>query len=201
MDFLKVPVNAQFKSYKDLRLYCSYLDFKAQNPEGIYKVFIRKNKDYVSRNFKKMQRRGWASKNRDGTISLRAYQYVWRTLGIHQIKVNGRFKFKYYKIWIDSLSMDRKSYLKELERIIQKKIAERKAAQMRFRRLENKGQLSEVTFGSIRAANLFGYKSASSGSKLREKYFSLIPQTEQEKKQYWNPSKGMYQNHCRKIAL
>ena len=201
MEFLKVPVNAQFKSFKDLRLYCIYLDMKAQTPEGVYKIQIRSLKDYVSRSFKKLVARGWASKNNDGSFSLRAYQYVWRDLGIYQIEVKRHFKYRYKKIWIDSLPIDRTEYLKELEEIINQHIAKRKAAQIRWRLLETGNKLSEATFGSIKAANLFGYRSASSGSKLREKYFSLIPQTEDQKKQYWNPAKGMYQNHCRMIAV
>jgi hypothetical protein len=90
-------------------------------------------------------------------------------------------------------------------------MAERKRKQIYFaingrgrrrKALNETGEIkNRATFSAKSSAILFGYKSPASGAKLREKYFSLLPQTGAEMKQFWNPTTGRYENHPRQIAL
>lgn len=206
--FLKIPRNIAGISYKDMRLYVRFLDLKAQNPDaGEFRIY-HSNRTY-QRDIKKMISKGWVT--REGCrIKLKAYQHVWRSLGIEQQTVKGIRSFRYWKMSIENLPLQRKEYLKEIQDWIHRKIAERKTKQIRYagNKRRTRGALKETgckidqaTFSATSSAVLFGYKSTATGSKLRQKYFSLIPQAEDEKKQYWNEAKGRYQNHCRKIAL
>jgi hypothetical protein len=197
MDFLKYPVNFITKSYKDLRLYCRFLDFKAQNIQGEFSFDQIGQKSSYYRDAKKLISKGWASKSRKKTISLRAYQHVWRSLGIQQVRSGKRMRYRYKKINVAKLELDRKTYLKQLEDIIRSQIANQKAAQIRWRLKQVHSKSNEATFSAKSAAGLFGYKSATSGSKLRKKYFKVndIPGL------YWSVLNKRYENHCSRIVL
>jgi hypothetical protein len=202
--FLKVPLNFEGVTYKDRRLYCRYLDFKAQSESGVFKIYLKRYRRTYYRDFQRLIDRGWASpchEGEDGSISLRAYQYVWRDLGIQPCRMRGRhgkFGYNYYKLDVDLLPLERGNYLKAIEDSIRKKQATRQAAQMRWS-LKRKGMdNTKANFGANAAARLFGYKSASSGSKVRKQYFSVI---EAPSLPYFNCARGRYEEPVKQIAL
>jgi hypothetical protein len=96
------------------------------------------------------------------------------------------------------LAEDRKKYYAQIRDIIQKKIAERKRAQIRWRlrKCSNNGLMA--TFGARSAALLFGYSSPSTGSKLRKKNFSVIVTNS---KLGFNSVRGRWEEPCKMIAL
>lgn len=215
--FLKVPTNigdvlkesAGKGSWKDFKLYVRYLDVKAQNPNcGTFDIEVSPR--YYQRLIKKLVERGWAW--REGrTIKLKAYQAVWRSMNIQRVKIKKMSRFKYWKIPIDKFSVERrihdgkglsvKGYLKEIEDEIRKKIARRKRAQIAYALKEKDRDTSRATFSAKSAASVFGYKSPQSGSKLRSKYFSVIPMTAEQAKPRFNKVRGRYEEPTKEIAL
>lgn len=198
-EFVKCPVNIAGITYLDMRLYIKYLDLKAQNPDcGTFKIFHTKRS--YQRDIKEMVERGWAM--RDGNeIKLRAYQEVWRRLGIPQLRIKHINRYRYWKIPTENFLGERRKYLPELEEYIRKKMANRKLAQMRYALKEQGVKTYQATFSAFSASLLFGYKSPSSGSNLRKKYFEVIPMTKEEAKPYFNIKNGRYEDPPKKIAL
>jgi hypothetical protein len=209
-EFIKVPVNIaeslkwnhERRSWKDFRLYCRFLDLKVQNPNiGIFQ--IHHTHRYYQRVIKQLLAKGWAS--REGrTVFLRAYPHVWKLMGINRLDVKGVLKFKYWKIPVDVFADDRKTYLKQIEDEVRKKITTRKLAQIRYA-LKEKGEgharADRATFSAKSAGSLFGYRSAYSGSKLREKYFNVLPMSKEESKPKFNKANGRYEEPTKQIAL
>lgn len=203
-EFIKVPVNIgemlkdghKRKSWKDFKLYVKFLDLKVQNPNcGTFQIFHSHR--YYQRVIKQLTARGWAW--REGRkVFLKAYQHVWRDLGITRVNVARIERFKYWKIPISTFSEERKTYLKEIEDEIRKRITKRKLAQIRYALKEMDTQ---ATFSAMSAGSTFGYRSPSTGSKLRQKYFSLVPTTPEESKPRFNKAHGRYEEPTRKIAL
>lgn len=207
-DFIKCPVNigdwlkreSDKKAWKVFKIYVKYLDLKVQNPNcGTFQISsahpsVRSYQRVINELIKK----GWVS--REGkTVYLRAYQFVWRDMGITQVRDKGILRFKYWKMPVSMFSDNRKNYIKEIEHEIRKKISKRKQAQMRYA-LKDMGN-TQATFSSRSAGSLFGYKSPSSGTKLRSKYFEVIPMTPEEAKPKWNKERGRYEEPTRKIAI
>ncbi len=221
-EFIKCPVNIgdslkdaasrKFKVWKDFRLYVRYLDLKVQNPNvGTFQI-IHSDR-YYQRTVKALIKRDWAY--REGrTIYLRAYQHVWKSIGIARVEDDGFLRFKYWKIPVAMFSDQRrihdketkevKGYLKEIEHEIRKKITQRKLAQIRYA-LKGKGdgltRADQATYGAKSAGFLFGFTSAASGSKLRQKYFEVLPMTPEEAKPRFNKERGRFEEPCKKIAL
>jgi hypothetical protein len=204
-NFIKCPINigeslkwnANNKAWKDFKLYVKYLDMKAQNPNvGTFKVFHSHR--YYQRTVNQLIAKGWAL--REGrTIHLKAYQFVWREMGINRLEHNGKQRFKYWKLPIDSFSDERKTYLKEIEHELRERITKRKLAQIR-RALKDKGE-TRATFSAKSASATFGYKSASTGSKLRQKYFQVIPMTPEESRPRFNKKHGRFEEPTKQIAV
>lgn len=235
-EFLKCPMNigdsltrnswkkdCKRKLWKDFNLYIKYLDMKVQNPDcGTYKNEIKKEERYYQRLAKQLIKKGWAYR-KDKIVHLRAYQYVWRDLGITRVKdkKSGIQKFKYWKIPLHRFPSEKRyykvidtsnpikkngkpnyivmGYLKEVEDYLRKKISERKRAQFRWALKEKDN--TRATFSSRSAGSLFGYKSPSSGTKLRTKYFEVIPMTEEEAKPKWIKERGRYEEPTKQIAI
>ena len=218
IEFLKVPLNFEEVPWKLQRLYIKFLDCKAQNTEGVFlnpssRKYGASNRQYYRRIIKELINAGWASpcaKTENGNISLRAYQFVWRKLGITRFEKWDKSKFKdhsrkstgefycYFKIWISELQDKRKIYYKQIQEIIQKKLADRRRAQLKWR-LNKKGKsIQEATFSSKSSAILFGYRSPATGSKLRKKNFSIISS---EDKPFYNHINHRWENPTKKIAL
>src|SRR5690606_12754851 len=202
--FIKCPVNiadslrdkADQKAWKDFKLYIKYLDLKVQNPDcGTFR--IEHSPRYYQRVIKQLIAKGWAWKE-GKTLFLKAYQYVWRDMGINRVQYKGYLKFRYWKIPIDGFSLERKVYLKEIETEIRKRITKRKLAQIRYALKE---KADRATFSAKSAGSLFGYKSTSTGSKLRKDYFSVVPMTPEQAKPRYNRDRGRYEQPTKQIAI
>lgn len=209
VEFVKCPVNigeslkwnSEKKAWMDFRLYLKYLDLKAQNPNaGTFKIYQKDAKKYYERTIKSLVAKGWAAK-KGRIVLLKAYQYVWRDLGINRIETKDKRHFKYWKIYVSNFSTSRTEYLKELREEIYKRIAKRKLAQFR-RALKEKGVFSnEATFSARSAGSTFGYRSPSTGSKLRDKYFEVIQLSPEESKPKYNPKKGRFEEPTKRIVI
>ncbi len=215
VSFLKVPVNFESIPYKDQRLYIKYLDLKAQTDEGIFKNYFKKQSAEHKRYRRAIQsliERGWGTrcaKTEAGSISLRSYQHVWRDLGVdrlvkkkkrfHDTRKGTGYGFYYFKIQIDWLESERKVYYQQIKDIIQKKMSKRRRAQIRWSLKQKKvNDLTQANFSAKSAAVLFGYRSPSTGSKLRKKHFSVIAA---DSKPFFNRVTGRYEEPTKKIAL
>lgn len=205
--FIKCPVNigdslrkkSDRKAWKDFKLYVKYLDLKVQNPNcGTFK--IEYSPRYYQRTIKKLIEKGWASR-KGKTVYLRAYQFVWRAMGINRVtgKKHRIERFKYWKIPVSIFSDNRSDYLKEIENELRKRISRRKLAQIRYALKDQDN--TRARFSAKSAGSLFGYKSPSTGTKLRSKYFEVIPMTSEESKPRWNSAHGRYEEPTKHIAL
>lgn len=197
--FIKVPRNIGDvlvdNGWKIFRLYCQFLDLKAQQPDiGVFK--IEHSKRYYQRIVSKLIKSEWAW--REGrTIHLKSYQHVWRSMGINRIKG----KYKYWKLPVEQFSDELREYSQEIQIAIRAKITGRKLAQIR-KALKTKGERQScVTFSAMSSSILFGYKSSSSGSKLRKKYFELIPLDPAVDKPYFDTKEGRFKEPTRRIAI
>jgi hypothetical protein len=198
---IKCPVNIGDSriGYKLFRLYCKYLDLKAQNPNvGTFRTYY--DHRHYQRTIKQLIAKGWATKAKPKTVQLKAYQYVWRDMGIQRVSRNGVTCYKYWKIPTNIFADDRKTYLRQIEDEIRKRMAQRKRAQIRH--ALKKGDHSQATFAARSASLLFGFRSPSTGSKLRKTYFAVIDyQTPEEAKPYFNKVNGRYENRTKQIAI
>lgn len=199
---IKVPKNigeaiAEHRiNWKDLRAYIRYLDLKVQNPNvGTFRT--EHSHRYYQRTIKDLITRGWASRE-NGVILLRAYQSVWRSMGITRTNQKGILKFSYWKISVDGLSNERKVYLRQIEDEIKKLITERKRRQIRWALGDGS---NSVTFSAKSAASMFGYNSPATGSKLRQKYFGVIPMTPEEAKPRFIKERGRFEEPTKQIAI
>lgn len=212
--FIKVPVtigdalreSADKKSWKDFSLYCKYLDLKAQNPDcGTFEIYHSHR--YYQRLVKRLIQRGWAWKE-GRTIKLKAYQAVWKLMGIQRVRVKDIIRYKYWKLPIAKFSRERRiheckgkpvqGYLKEIEIEIRKKIAKRKSAQIVYALKEKDRDISQTTYSAKSAASCFGYKGTATGSKLRKEYFTVIDENSKPK---FNKARGRFEEPTKKIAL
>lgn len=201
-DFIKCPINIgdhlkdSYKGWKEFKLYVRFLDLKAQNPNcGTFK--IEHSHRAYQRIIDNLIKRDWAW--REGrTIRLRAYQAVWKSMGIPRLRVGRILKFRYWKFPVSGFSDDRKTYLKQIEFEIRKKIAKRKLVQIGYA-LRVKGELVNMaTFSSRSTSYLFGYKSSSTGTKLRNEFFEVV---QAESKPYYNEKRGRYEEPTKRIHL
>lgn len=199
---LKVPKNLFSLSPKEVKLYAAYLDFKLFNPEGVIQLpFARKaDRGYYSYWLRKLVAKGWVSLM-GSKYSLRSYQEVWKSMGVHQpwnVDVQ-KYRYAYVQIACDNLSFERKLYRNQIIEFIRNRIAGNKVRQIKWR-LKNRqtpAMAKTETFMSSRAvAKLFGYKSSSSGHKTRQKYFNVIPEPLVTIKTI-----DGYRKLCKKIAI
>lgn len=199
-EFLRVPVNIEGVPWRVFRLYVKYLDLKAQNPDaGVFKIYHSRRS--YQKAIKEMISKGWVFDRGRGEVKLRAYPFVWRQMGIQQLRFKNILKYRYWKIPVDLFSDERPKYLKQIEKEIRRRMAVRKAAQVR-RALSNKGTRDDsATFAGMSASLLYGYRSAHSGSKLRDFFFEVLPQTPEEAKPYFNKVRGRWENRTKRIDL
>jgi hypothetical protein len=190
------------KAWKDFRLYVKYLDMKVQNPNvGTFKIYHSHR--YYQRTIKDLIAKDWAYR-KNGIIYLRAYQYVWKSIGIYRVDDDKVSRFKYWKIPVEIFSIERKTFLKEIEDEIRKRITKRKLAQIRYAlkgKGESSGRADQATFSARSAGTLFGFTSTSTGTKLRQKYFNVLPMTEEEAKPRFNKAHGRFEEPTKKIAI
>ena len=199
-EFLRVPVNMEGVPWKLFRLYVKFLDLKAQNPDaGVFRIYHSKRA--YQKAIKEMISKGWLFDRGRGEVKLRAYPAVWRLMGIQQLRFKNILRYRYWKIPLEGFSDDRPAYLREIEKEIRKRMANRKASQIR-RALSHKGTANDrATFAAMSASLLFGYQSPSSGSKLRKSFFELLPQTADEARPFLSKKNGRWENRTREIAV
>lgn len=203
--FIKVPVNFNGVPYKDRRLYVRFLDMKLQTTEGIFRIKVRRHRRTYYREAAKLVDKGWARRctpGEKGLVALRSYQHVWRDLGVMRYPIRrrgNRAGYVYYKVPCGHFADDRPTYLRQIECEIKKRLAKRQAAQIRWR-LNNKAcnENTQATFSARSAARLFGYRSPSTGSKLRKENFEVIPGPSVP---YFNRVTGRYEEPTKRIAL
>jgi hypothetical protein len=208
-EFIKVPVNIgdaltdATMHWKDFKLYCRFLDLKAQSPNsGTFHIYHSHR--FYQRVIASLIKKGWADRT-NRVVRLRAYPFVWKDLGITRCRdrKKGKLYFKYWKLRIDQFSDDRKIYIKEIEDEIRKRIAKRKRIQMRHalqqRRDDGSKPVDRATFGAHGSARLFGYKSPASGSKLRKTFFTVVEGENQ--KPYFDVKEMRYKEPCKEIHL
>jgi hypothetical protein len=215
---IKVPISLEGVPYKLQRLYVRFLDCKSQSVEGIFsnpgsRKWGESTRQHYRRTIKLLLESGWArpcEKGEGGEIALKSYQFVWNAMGVprHQKKDRRAFLdrrqgsglfFAYFKIPLESLSDDRRTYYDEIKLIIQKNLADRKRRQLRWRlNSGRKYKVDSTTFSALSTSSLFGYKSPSTGSKLRKMNFSIVDTAE---KPGFNPARGRWEEPTKKIAL
>lgn len=215
-DHVKCPVNiaevlsenAKTRAWKTFKAYLKFLDVKAQFPNlGIFdiKQTATKERRYFQRVINELISKGWAWRQ-GNVIKLRAYQAVWRSMGIERITTvteSGKrlTRYKYWKFPTSEFTGERKEYMKLLEQRIRERITKRKLAQMRFA-LRNKGLKKDTeTFSCISAGFLFGYKSPSTGSKLRDKFFSVVDVDKQVYKPKFDKRRGIVAYPSKEVIL
>ena len=105
---------------------------------------------------------------------LKSYEKVWEQLGISKVNYRGRKVYRWRKLPKYSTWSE---FKKKLIEDIQGYQTERKKAQFR-RRYSLAGSPKGVDFTPLfsaqSAATLFGYKSRTSGSKYRERFFDVV---------------------------
>lgn len=202
MNFIKIPIGLFSASTKDIRLYCAYLDFKCFNPEGrVCPPFkVKVNRFYYTYWRKKLLAKGWAMEN-GRCFNLLRYPEVWQDLGVLPGWNGQRYKFGYKKILIETLPLDRKEYFKVLRDMVLKTIAGNKVRQIKWKlktkhKKDRRVNTSQTFISTRTVARLVGLRSATSGSKYRNKLFEVIPEpTTMVKTDYG------YRYKCKKIAL
>lgn len=103
--YIKIPVNIGGIDWKLLRLYIKYLDLKVQSPDlGTFQ--IHHSDRYYQRTVESIIEKGWAWRS-NKKIYLKAYQEVWRSMGIARVSMNGISRFKYWKIPVAVLPIER----------------------------------------------------------------------------------------------
>lgn len=205
MESIKIPKSLHSISPKNARLYAAYLDLKLFNPEGVIKMPIKRKADrfYYRYWLNRLCDAGWVRRISPIEFHLKTYQEVWGLLGVnrsfhHKIK---KYKYDYHKIDIENLSLDRKVYFQELVKKVLSKVAGNKTRQIRWKlkQMQGPGRATPTeTFLSCRSvAGLFGLRSATSGSKYREKYFSVYDDPLVLRKL----ADGTYRYRCGRIAI
>lgn len=187
---------------------------KAQTSEGVFKNLwkIPSHRRFYQRVMKELLVAGWATKLGPRTIALRSYQEIWRSLKIPRLRKRGKgwhdasrrpsgYSWAYFKIPVEQLDNDRQNYYRQLETIIRRKIANLVRGQIRWNLKQTQVNSNEANFACLTAASWFGFRSPSTGSKLRKKYFDLIPQTAEESRPYFSRIHGRFESRTKQIAL
>ncbi len=110
--------------------------------------------------------------------TLKAYQAVWRLMGVKKCKSKkGIYRFKYIKFIVEN----DKTFLKDVKDGVFKHLVERKKNQIAYRlasgrsskRSDIRKRGTIVEMSGERAKYLFGYKHFTTGIKYRNKYFKV----------------------------
>lgn len=174
---LKVPTNISVP-VATLHCYAAYLWFKKFDRFGVINP-SKLPKQYRNRTnywLKRLLSVGFIERQGD-CYTLKAYQAVWRLMGIKKCKTKSdHFKFKYWKLVIDN----DKSFLAQVKDGVFKHLARRIKNQIAFRLVNGrtskiKGiRRNHVELSGNTTAKLFGYAYWTSGVKYRNKYFKVI---------------------------
>lgn len=190
------------------KLLAQFIDFKLYNPQGrlTAKDYGRVKKLRVSNRYwlEKLVNAGWAY--RDGkAYCLRSYDYVWDSLGIKKTKGHKHrgYHTKFYKLDPDEFDFEKKVYIKQiidqlLVRTASNKVRRMLHAKKRTHYICQSSDERLEFFGVRKAADLFGFKSPSTGLKYRKKYFCVVPserklrRTSKEEYGKWRGAEFLY---------
>jgi len=178
----------------DFKDYVRYLWFKKMDRQGIISFAQLRSENYTNHNWmRSMLKRGWAVRTETG-YRLISYQAVWKSMGIKRVKktATGREFFKYLRLpcWIKTYST--KDFFNYCVKYIREEMARLKKQHITYRLLSGRiyrtdfknvkqvknniiaiGAFEKPVFTTRAAANLYGYKSATSGKKLLMKHFKV----------------------------
>lgn len=207
--FLKIPKALCQCSPREAQLYAAFLDFKTWNAEGIITsssmIVRRADRYFYNYWMTKLVRRGWATERRTlhGKIfSLKAYQDVWRDMGVQpslcpKIK---KYKFVYFKVEVADLPLDRREYIRKLKDLLLSQVAGNKVRQIKHRLRTTQSPVTDKTatyISSRTISELFLLRSSRSGHKYRQRFFEVI----QEPSILIRFPDGTRRNLCKRIAL
>lgn len=175
--FYKIPVNLNIP-VKTLQAYAAYLWFKKVNRFGHF-TKSDLDKKYRNRNnywLKKLVSMGLITVSGDRYF-IKGYQEVWRIMGVKKLRKNsGIYAYKYTSFILDNDD----TFLKDVKDGVFRHLVERKKNQIAYRlasgrlsRREIRRRGTSVKLSGTRTAEMFGYKSFSSGLKYRRKYFKV----------------------------
>lgn len=200
--FLKVPKNWENVGWEARNIYVAYLWLKR------YSRFGRVHKSSVPmRHFghwvNKLISSGFVKREGDFYLLI-SYERVWEILGIKKVNCRGKLCYRwrklpeYYTTWYE--------FKKNIITDIQGYQTERKKAQFRKRfslgdSPDKKGVNYCPLFSSKAVAKLFGYKSAVTGSKYRDKYFDVVKEPLFLRKKYTSDGLPYFQYDCKRIML
>ena len=132
---------------------------------------------------------------------LKSYEVVWKLLGIQKVNIAGGKRYRFHKISDHSTwSIFKRKTIED----IQGYQTERKKAHFK-RRLNYAGMSPDVNhsplFSAKAAAKLFGYKSRTSGSRYRERYFDVIKEPLKLRLKYTSDLLPYFQFDCKRVSL
>jgi len=132
---------------------------------------------------------------------LKSYEIVWKLLGIQKVNVKAGKRYRFHKISdYSTWSIFKKKTIED----IQGYQTERKKAQFK-RRLNYAGMSPDVShsplFSSQAAAKLYGYKSRTSGSRYRERFFDVVKEPLKLRLKYTSDLLPYFQFDCKRVSL
>jgi hypothetical protein len=198
--YLKIPKNWQGVNWENRNIYIAYLWMKRYSRFG--RVHISHlPKRHFGHWISKLISVGFVKREGEYLILI-GYHKVWTLLGISKVNYRGHKVHRwrklpdFYNTWSE--------FKKKLIEDIQGYQTERKKAQFR-RRYSLAGSPKGVDytplFSAASAAKLFGYKSRTSGSRLRERFFDLVEEPVRLRKKHTVDGLPYFQFECKKIQI
>lgn len=204
---LKIPNHLSCSIHLQ-KSYLAYLWLKVNFQSGVLPdTFTGDQRNFFNYWRKKLIRLGWVYEWR-GRYHLRAYQFVWRSMGVKKVKVTKKNRitkkqstrpgFRFIEISFKYSS--RKEFISQTLKHIRLNEVEYKKNQIAYRLLHrtfcsHRQKLKLIRairksekpmFSSSASAKMFGYKSESSGYQLLLDFFKVTNQP--EKTTYLSPS-------------
>lgn len=202
--FLKVPTDFSHLnrrgelvgiSFDKRNLYLAYLFVKSHSRFGrVHKSKLPKR--HFWHWIDKLTSSGLMSVNGE-YYSVKSYEAVWGLLGIQKFKCNRKLRYTFYKVksypsWSE--------FKKKTNFEIQASQTERKLSQMRHRTANYEGNKTS-SLSAQAVANLFGYKSAFTGSKYRDKFFDVVEEPLRMRLKYTSDLLPYFKFDCKKVYL
>lgn len=199
---LKVPVNFVNVKYEDRNLFVAFLYLQRFSPYG--RVHIS--------NVPKRHFHHWITKLQGAGLIRREGEYyilkrnkeVWRLLNIKKVKSYGKLCYRFRKLPNEFSQLPWSDFKKAVIDNIQSYLAERKKYQIRERlKIAGTpiGDKSCSLFGSKASRLLFGYRSDTSGSKYRRKWFDVVDEPLKRREHFTVDGLPYYKYDCKKIYL
>lgn len=198
--FLKIPKNWENISWEKRNIYIAYLWVKNYSRFG--RVHISKiPKKHFGHYITKLISAGLMKREGEFYVLL-SYESVWGLLGIKKVNVFGKQVYRWRKL-ADNIPSWREFKVKTIFDI-QAFQTERKKAQIKKKvYIGNSPEGVNITplFSSKASCKLFGYKSRTSGSKYREKFFDVVSEPLRLRLKYTSDKLPYFQFDCKRIEL